>query len=414
MNDYVPYLIALVILVIFSGYFSATETAFSAFNKTRMRTLAEKGNKKAALVLELSEKYDKVISTILVGNNIVNIGASSLATVMFIKMLGDSGATVSTVVLTIVILIFGEITPKSIAKDAAESFSMFAAPLLRILMVVLTPINAIFSAWKKLLSRLFHLDKETRMSQEELLMLVDEVQQEGTIDEDEGDLLKNAIEFGDLEAKDIITHRVDLEAVSIDSTKEEIAAVFSETKFSRLLVYEDSIDKIVGVIHIKDFYHGTGVIEGDIRSIMTPPVFVLRNERIDDLLEKLQKAKSHVAVVLDEYSGTYGIVTMEDILEELVGEIWDEHDEVIEEVQDLGKDTFRIDAGMAIDDFCDHFELKIETEMASVGGWIMDYLGQLPEAGQSFSYENLVITIAEVDHHRIEEIDVKVLPKEEE
>jgi len=187
MNDYVPYLIALVILVIFSGYFSATETAFSAFNKTRMRTLAEKGNKKAALVLELSEKYDKVISTILVGNNIVNIGASSLATVMFIKMLGDSGATVSTVVLTIVILIFGEITPKSIAKDAAESFSMFAAPLLRILMVVLTPINAIFSAWKKLLSRLFHLDKETRMSQEELLMIVDEAQQEGGIDDDESE-----------------------------------------------------------------------------------------------------------------------------------------------------------------------------------------------------------------------------------
>ena len=407
MDDYLAYLIILVVLVIFSAYFSATETAFSSVNRTRLKTMAEAGNKKAQLVLDLSEHYDKVISTILIGNNIVNIGASSIATVMFIKLIGDAGATVSTVVLTIVILIFGEISPKSIAKDVPEQFAMFASPLLKMLMWVLTPFNAIFSAWKKLLAKLFHLKNDTKMSQAELLMLVDEVQQDGTIDEDEGDLLKNAIEFGDLEAKDIITHRVDLEAVSIDSTKEEVAEVFSETKFSRLLVYEDSIDKIVGVIHIKDFYHGTGVIEGDLRDIMTPPVFVLRNERLDDLLEKLQKAKSHVAVVLDEYSGTYGIVTMEDILEELVGDIWDEHDEVIEEVQDLGKDTFRIDAGMDLEDFCEHFGLKIESEMASVGGWIMDYLGQLPEAGQSFTFENLTITVAEVEHHRIEEIDVK-------
>ncbi|MBQ3107237.1 MAG: DUF21 domain-containing protein [Firmicutes bacterium] len=403
-----------IVLITLSAYFSATETAITSLNRIRLKSRAEDGDKRAELTLRLAEDYDRLLSTILIGNNIVNIVATTVGTVLFTRLYGEYGPLVATAVLTVSILIFGEISPKSLAKESPEAFARFSAPLLRILMVVLTPIDAIFSAWKKLLSRLFHLDKETRMSQEELLMLVDEVQQEGTIDEDEGDLLKNAIEFGDLEAKDIITHRVDLEAVSIDSTKEEIAAVFSETKFSRLLVYEDSIDKIVGVIHIKDFYHGTGVIEGDIRSIMTPPVFVLRNERIDDLLEKLQKAKSHVAVVLDEYSGTYGIVTMEDILEELVGEIWDEHDEVIEEVQDLGKDTFRIDAGMAIDDFCDHFELKIETEMASVGGWIMDYLGQLPEAGQSFSYENLVITIAEVDHHRIEEIDVKVLPKEEE
>ncbi len=404
-------IITLVILIIFSAYFSATETAFSSLNRTRMKTMAESGNKKAELAYRLSEDYDRLLSTILVGNNVVNIAASSIATILFIRLLGDIGATVSTVVLTIVVLIFGEISPKSIAKDAPERFAMFSAPFINALTWLLTPVNYLFTLWKKLLSRVLKVQENAKMSQAELLMLVDEVQQDGSIDKNEGELLRNAIEFTERRAEDILTHRIDLEAVPVSSTKQEIADKFSETKFSRLLVYDTSIDNIVGVIHQKDFYTGMGVVGGDIHSIMTPPLFVLKSERINGLLRLLQTNKSHVAVVVDEYGGTLGIVTMEDILEELVGEIWDEHDEVVEDFVKIDKDTYRIDGAMNLEDFCQFFEVEIESEVMSVSGWIMEQLGRIPEAGDHLQYENLIVTVAELDQHRIAQVDVKCLPK---
>ena len=241
LTDLLPYILAMVFCVIMSAYFSATETAFSSLNRTRLKALSEKGNKKADLALSLEEKYDKLISTILIGNNIVNIALASVGTLVFVKILrGDQevGATVSTAVVTVVVLIFGEITPKSIAKDNPEKFAMFSAPFLRLLMVVLTPINFLFSMWKKLISKIFKVSEDTKMSQEELLLLVEEVQQEGSIDESEGELLKNAIEFRDQVAEDILTHRTDLEAVSVDTDKAEVARVFTQSRFSRLLVYE--------------------------------------------------------------------------------------------------------------------------------------------------------------------------------
>ena len=331
------YIVIIVILLICSAYFSATETAFSSLNKTKLKAIAEKGDKKAKRAIELSDKYDKLISTILIGNNIVNIAASSLGTVMFINILGgEAGPTVSTVVITVAVLIFGEISPKSIAKDCPEKFAIFSTPIISVLIWILTPLNLIFSAWKKLLSKIFRLESSTGMSQEELLMLVEEVQQDGSIDENEGELLTNVIEFSNIEAEDILTHRVDLEAVPIEADKAEIAEAFQTSKFSRILVYKESIDNVVGVIHLKDFYTGMGVTDKKVEDILSPVIFVLKNEKIDELLEKLQKSKSHLAVVLDEYGGTYGIVTMEDILEEIVGEIWDEHDEVIESIKRCG------------------------------------------------------------------------------
>ncbi|MBO5127568.1 MAG: DUF21 domain-containing protein, partial [Clostridia bacterium] len=305
-SQHITQTIVIVVLVMMSAYFSATETAFLSLNKTRLKTLIEKGNKRAALALELSEKYDNLLSTILIGNNIVNIAMSSISTLLFLDLLGDMGASVSTAVITVVVLIFGEISPKSIAKECPEKFAMFSAPIINFLLIVLTPFNFLFAQWKKLLAKLFNLDGDTKMSQEELLMLVEEVQQDGSINETEGELLKNAIEFGDLEAKDILTHRLDLAAVALTDSKEEIARVFEESKFSRIPVYDDSIDNIVGVLNHKDFYTSTGVTDADIRDIMTPPIFVIKEVKIDLVLRELQKKKAHLAVVLDEYGGTYG------------------------------------------------------------------------------------------------------------
>jgi len=403
---------AMLVCVILSAYFSATETAFSSANRTRLKALAEKGNKRAALAHALAEDYDRLISTILIGNNIVNIAVASIGTMLFVKLYGDIGATISTVVVTIVVLIFGEITPKSIAKDYPEKFAMFSAPLIRALIWLLTPLNFIFSQWKKLVSKLFRSGEDTKMSQEELLLLLEEVQQEGSINENEGELLRNAVEFSDLEAQDILTHRVVLEAISIKATKDEIAAMFTETRYSRLLVFDGTIDRIVGVVHQKDFYVGSGITDKPLREIMTPPVFVPQTEKVDDLLQLLQSTKSHLAIVVDEYGGTLGIVTMEDILEELVGEIWDEHDEVEEPIRQVDEDTYIVDCTVTLSDFCDRFEIHSDSGSVSLGGWVMQELARIPREGDQFTYQHLTITVLKTGNHRVEMVEVSILPND--
>ncbi len=399
-------IIIMAVCLMLSAYFSATETAFSSANTTRLRTLAEKGSSNAALALKLLEQYDRLLSTILIGNNIVNIATASIGTVLFVRHYGDAGATISTVVVTVVVLIFGEISPKSIAKDCAEKCAMLSAPILRVLIWILMPLNLLFFLWKKLLAKVFRLSGESKMSQEELLMLVDEVQQDGSIDRDEGELLKNAIGFSEQEAQDILIHRVDLAALPVTASKEEVAALFTQTKYSRLLIYQDSIDHILGTVHQKDFYVGCGVTDQPLSAIISPPVFALENEPIRLLLKKLQQAKTHVAVVVDEYGGTCGIVTMEDILEELVGEIWDEHDEEEVFLRKIAPDTYTMDAGMDFDDFAEFFRLKTDSEMVSVSGWVMEQFGRVPAAGDSFTFDDLSVQVTRVENHRIEEIQV--------
>ena len=404
MKEYIPHFIIMAICLIMSAYFSATETAFSTMSKTRLKTLAEKGNKKAALAVKLSEKYDKLLSTILIGNNIVNILLASLGTVVFVGLLnGDQelGSTVSTAVITVVVLLIGEITPKTAAKNRPEKFAMFSAPIIQFIIWILVPVSFLFNLWQKLIGKIVRKDEDAKTSQEELLMIVDEVEQEGSIDNDEGDLLRNAIEFTERKAEDILTHRVDLEGIPRDATKEEVAELFAETRFSRLLVYEDSIDKITGVIHLKDFYTKNGIIEEPLETIITPPVYIHKTEKINELLKVLQTNKSHIAIVLDEYGGTLGIVTMEDILEELVGDIWDEHDEVVEEIVQLDETTYRVDCNTSLNTFCDEFDVDIESESATaVSGWLMEALDKLPVIGDSFSFEHLDIQVTETDDHR--------------
>ena len=403
-------IITMAVCLLLSAYFSATETAFSSASTTRLKTLAEKGNANAALACRLLEQYDRLLSTILIGNNIVNIATASIGTVLFVHHYGDAGATISTVVVTVVVLIFGEISPKSIAKDCAERFAMFSAPILRVLIWVLLPLNLLFSLWKRLLAKAFRLNGESKMSQEELLMLVDEVQQGGSIDKSEGELLRNAIEFSEQQAKDILIHRVDLAALPVTASREEAAALFTDTKYSRLLVYQDSIDHILGTIHRKDFYIGCGVTDRPIAELLSPTIFVPENEPISLLLKKMQRAKTHVAVVVDEYGGTCGIVTMEDILEELVGEIWDEHEQEEVPIREAAEHTYLVDAGMDFDDFAEFFHLKTDSEMVSVSGWVMERCGGVPESGDRFTYDDLDVLVSKVDNHRIEELRVTQRP----
>ncbi len=408
------YIIAMVILIAFSAYFSATETAFSSLSKTRIKTLADKGNKKAALVNSLSEQYDKLISTILIGNNIVNIASASLGTIMFVALLGgEVGATVSTVVLTVVVLIFGEITPKSIAKDCPEAFAMFSAPFMRLLMILFVPLTFIFSCWKKMVSKILHLSPDDKMSQEELLTFVDEVQLSGSIDEHEGELLHNAIEFSDNTAQDIMTHRVDIEAVPEDATKEEIAERFTESGFSRLLVYRGSIDNIIGFVSHKDFYVDMGITDRSVSEILTEAVFVTQKTAIRKVLELMKREKKHLAVVLDEYGGTFGIVTMEDILEELVGDILDEHDEENQLIRQTAEDKYEIDASIELYEFFKFFEISAEDATGPVSGWIATLLGEIPEKGVSFTEGKLKITVTDTEPSRVCAIEVEVLSPDE-
>ena len=404
---------ALVILVILSAFFSATETAFTSLNRIRLKSRADSGNKRAALTLRIAEDYDKLLSTNLIGNNIVNISASTVGTVLFTKLFLDYGPLVSTVVLTVVILVFGEISPKSMAKENAEAFAMFAAPIMRVLMTVLAPVNYLFAQWKKLLSRIFRKSEEEGITEEELITMVDQAENEGGLDQHEGQLIRSAIEFNDLEVEEILTPRVDIVAAEDTATMDEIAAIFAENGYSRLPIYHDTIDNIIGVIHEKDFhaarYHG----QEDVSAIVSNVLYTTGSTKISDLLRILQRAKAHMVIVVDEYGGTEGLCTLEDIVEELVGEIWDEHDEVIEEFKKQSDGSYLISCNANLTDLYDLFSIKGERDCTTVSGWVMEEIGRVPEEGDHFVCENLDVTVTRVDHRRVLEIRVVVLPQED-
>lgn len=402
--------ISLVIIIgciIMSAYFSATETAFSSLNRIRIKNMAEKGNKRAGLVLKLSENYDGLLSTILIGNNIVNIASASLATVIFVKLLGDeAGASISTVVTTIVVLIFGEVSPKSIAKESPEQFAMFSAPFLNAFMVLLTPANYLFKQWKKLLSLLIRTSGDSGITEEELLAIVEEAKQDGGIDEQEGSLIKSAIEFTELEAMDIATPRVDVTGIPVDADREEIAAVFGETGYSRLPVYKDKIDDIIGIIYQKDFYNQVYRGVCGVEAIVRPALYVAKSKKINVLLKELQKNKMHIAVVIDEFGGTMGIVTLEDILEELVGEIWDEHDVVVQEIEKISDQEYLVLGNTSVEKLFEELGAEEEFESFTVSGWVMELAERIPEEGDVLYYENMTITVMKMKDRRVEQVRI--------
>lgn len=402
----------LCMLIILSAYFSATETAFSSLNRIRIKNMASEGNKRAKLALKLCDKFDELLTTILVGNNIVNILSSSLATALFVEYFPKNGVVISTVVVTAVVLIFGEISPKSMAKESPESFAMFSAPFINALRYLLKPITFLFSLLKRGIKAIFHLKNNDGITEAELLTMVEEAQSEGGIDENEGDLIKSVIEFYDLDVGDILIPRVDVVAIDIESSIDEIEKVFDETRFSRLPVYKETIDNIVGIINHKDFQYMVKERNVPVEDIIAQPVYVLESMKISKLLKMLQQKKSHLAMVTDEYGGTVGVVTLEDIIEELVGEIWDEHDVVVEEIEKISDNCYKVSCNANLDKLAEELDVEIESDSTTVGGWVAEVLERIPEEGDKIEKDNLEVTVIEADERRA--LKVMVLVKNNE
>jgi CBS domain containing-hemolysin-like protein len=409
-----PLLVAMAVLVLFSAFFSSAETAFSSLNRVKLKAMMRDGqtDKKIERALALSEKYDTVLSTVLIGNNLVNIASTSLATLFFTGILGDNsdlGATVSTIVMTVVVLIFGEITPKTIAKEKAEKYVIAIAPVIRFFSIIFAPLNVIFKGWKLLLNKVFGLGKADTVTEEELKTYVDEAKTGGEIDENESELIRSSIEFDDIDVGDILVPRVDVEAVDKYAPLDEIERVFNSTNFSRLPVYIGDIDNIVGVIHERDFQAARKRKLKSLRSVLKPVPAVSPDTKISKLLRILQKNKTHLAVVIDEFGGTEGIVTLEDILEELVGEIWDEFDEVENDIEQTGENEYIVQGSMSIDDFFEFFGIHQDNiGVSTVNGWVMKNLDKIPEAGDSFSDLGLNAQVVTVEGKRADEIKISI------
>lgn len=407
-------LVTIFFCVVMSAYFSATETAFSAINKIRLKTMAEDGNKKAARALKLADDYDGLISTILIGNNIVNILASSLTTIFFIKLLVDNDSlatTLSTVILTVVILIFGEISPKSIAKESPERFAMFSAPIIKLFMVIFAPLNWVFRQWKKLLNVIFKSEEDTGITEEELISIIEEAEEDGNLEKSETELIRSAIEFNELEVGDIFTPRIDITAVKSEATVDEIREVFKSSGFSRLPVYSEDLDNIVGILYYKDFF--TKDFD-NISSILKPVMFVTKNKNVNDLMNELQEKKLHLAVVTDEYGSCAGIVTLEDILEEIVGDIWDEHDDVEIDVREIGEGEYIVAGKANISKVFDEIGVDVEPEALTVNGWAMDVLSRIPAVGDEFEADGLSAKVLNMNGKRIGNIKIIKLTSEDE
>ena len=392
--------VALVILVGFSAFFSASETAFSSLNQIRLKSRAEDGDSSAARVLTMAEQYDKLLSTILIGNNIVNIAAASIGTILFTQMLGaERGATVSTIVLTIIVLIFGEVTPKSLAKEMPEKVATAVSPFLVLLMALMTPLTWLFTQWKKLLGHFVHSGEADTITEGELMTMVSEAENDGELTDRESELIRSAIEFDDVEVEEILTPRVDVVAVEDDIPLEELAQTFAESGYSRLPVYHGTIDNIIGVVHEKDFYIARLKKATKIDDLVVPTLYTTGSTQISQLLRTLREQHHHLAVVVDEYGGTEGIITLEDILEELVGEIWDEHDEVTEDFRKQSDGSWLVSGSASVDDLYEELDLPEEEDIDSntVNGLVQEKTCHLPKVGDRFTlgeYDGVVTRTA--------------------
>jgi len=413
---------ALIVTLLLGIYFSAAEMAFSSLNRARINSIADaegENAKKAKKVVNLYEnRFDEVISTLLICNNTVAITSATISVALFIQILGDWGYLVSTVVISAIVIIFTDIFPKSLSKENPEKVAMACVPFLLFLVTFLKPINYLIFKLKNLFNRKNEAENEVLNVEEqelrgqELIFMVEEAEKDGAIDEEDTELITNAIEFNDITVWDIITPRVDITSISYDATADEVMALFLEAEYSRMIVYEGSLDQIKGVIHLLDFLRLVASKDENkplqISDIIKPAVFTVTNAKISDVLQLFKKEQTHLAVVIDEYGGTEGIVTMDDILERLVGDIWDEHDEVIEEFLKISDHKYRILCTAYIDDMFELFDIRAESESSTVGGWIMDELRRTPEEGDSFEFENLTVIVTKTDSLRAVECEVEV------
>ncbi len=417
-NNEIIMIFMLILLVLASAMFSSIETAYSSSNRIRLKNYASDNNKKAQQVLEVLDNFDEFLSTVLVGNNIVNITATTIATVLFTGFLGPTkGPTISTVVITLVILTFGEISPKSIAKRMPENLAMSTVGVVRFLILVLKPLTIFFKGVKALLNKIIKIKESDSDITDELITMVEEAENEGDLDSHESDLISAAIEFNELEVRDILTPRVDLVAAEVTMNLDEIEEVFRLNSFSRLPIYENSLDNIIGILHEKDFYRLYHSKKGSIKNILQPTVYTSLHVKISSLLRQLQSSKTHLSVVLDEYGGTAGIITLEDIIEELVGEIWDEHDTVKEFYTFVAEDVYLVSCDVELEDMFERFNVDYdddEHDYVTVSGWVISQFDKIPKIGETFTYENLEVLVTNADERKVHEIKVNVLPKIEE
>ena len=404
----------LLICVALSAFFSASETAFMAVKRTRLKTMQQNGDKRAEIALNLTEDYDRLLTTVLVGNNIVNIAGTAIATVFFTSVFGNKGATVSTLVLRILMLLIGEGARKMIAKQAPETISIHVARPMQMLQTLLTPVNMLFVVWQRFVRKVFKPQKDDTPIEEEIITMVDEAQTEGGMDEHEGELIRSAVEFNDSDALDIMTPRVDVEALEDTAGMDEAEELFRRSGYSRLPVYHEDMDHIVGILHEKDFYRARHAgVQGIVR-IMVPPVYAPATLELSRLLKLFQNTRTHMVVVLDEFGGTEGIVTLEDVLEELVGEIYDEHDDVTEDVVTLEDGSIQVNGGLPLEELCDMLNIENTYEADTVGGWAAEVLGQIPTIGMEFDTGMIHGTVTGMDRRRVTSVRVEKKTEETE
>ncbi|MBO4262654.1 MAG: HlyC/CorC family transporter [Clostridia bacterium] len=411
--DPVPIFIAvLIILIALSAFFSATETAYSSLNKARLKLLLDGGKSSAKLAYKLTENYDRLLFTILIGNNIVNILLATVSTLLFAALIRTESVatTVSTAVSTVAVLIFGEITPKTLAKEFPEKTACATAYAINFFIFLLYPLNLLFTGWKVALRKIFRFKSEDVITEEELLTYVEEAKEDGTLDKNETELISSAIEFNDSEVGDILVPRVNIVAIDVNAPMQQIKKIFFEHGFSRLPVYKGSIDSIIGMIHEKDFFSALENGAKNVKGIITSMALATENMKISALLRSMQKQKVHMAVVVDEYGGTLGLVTLEDILEELVGEIWDEHDEVVEYFNKISEDVYLVDGNAELSDFFELFDQKEDEEADSntVSGWVIEKCRDIPPINYTFTYNNLDIEVTKRNLKKVLEIKVTI------
>ncbi len=408
--------LALIICILLSAFFSAAETAFSASNKVKLKTVEGRRRERAQTALALLDRYDSLLTTVLIGNNIVNIAGTAIATLLFTTRIlpgrEDLAATVASAVMTVLVLFLGEVGPKTLAKQQPERFAMAVSPVMRGLVVVLHPLDLLFSLWRRLLSRLIRPEQEESQIENELITIIDEAQTEGDIEEDEGELIRSAIEFNDQNAMDIMTPRVDVTAIADTASLEEAADLFRDTWYSRIPVYHEDLDHIVGILNEKDFYKMTHEGVTELTAIMKQPVFAPATLPISNLLKQFRTAKTHLIILVDEFGGTDGIVTMEDVLEELVGEIYDEHDEVNEEIVEKEDGSLIVDGGMQLQELLESYGLANTWDADTVGGWVAEMLEKIPEVDDAFDLEDLHFRVLEMDGFRVTKVEVTRRPEE--
>lgn len=410
--------VVIFLLVLLSALFSAMETAFSFANKIRIQQSAEDGNKRAKTAQYIIDRYDNALTAILICNNIVNLGCSSIATVLCLNIFGDIGSAIATGATTLLVLTFGEVIPKCLAKEHCDSFSLSTSGLLKVLMIILTPLVFVFLKLKSLALKMAGSSDDTpSVTENELKYIVESIEEEGVLEESESEMVRSALDFDETTAEEVLTPRVDVVFLNVEDSPEKIKEIIIENRYSRIPVYENTTDNIIGILHTRDYLEA--LAEGDVpslRELIQPPYFIFKTQQLSKILSHFKRTKVHLAIVTDEYGGTLGIVTMEDLLEEIVGEIWDEDEEIEYTHYKIGNNEYLVNGDLELDEMLSLYDMDedaLESDAVTVGGYILEHVGSIPKKRESVEADGFRFTVMEVENQRILRVVVKKLNTEE-